>query len=236
MKKNTKKNRGGNSNVYENILTAMNNLKNDVNKLGIMIEKVKNKKENLQNDNTNTVNEIPNEIPNEILNKIKEEQQEMNKVLESVDKKEEQIEESKNEIKTENNQDDKRKLEESKEELKNNIESLTEKINDGLEDNILFKNKQRNRSFYSTERTWNQWFYGFVEYYDELKGSLKNIIENKYYNNILQKSKSHRTPTENVMIEKVNNLEIELNNMNKNIIKGGYKKKRLTRKKSKNNI
>jgi hypothetical protein len=218
--------KGGNNAVYENIVTSVNNLKNDIKSLGEIIENIKSKGSNQINQDNLLQNSETNQIPNDILEKIEEKQEEMNNVLENIDKKEEEIEESKNDAQLENNEISKNEIEESKEELIKNIELLREKVDDGLEDKLLLNNKQRNRSFYSRGRTWGQWFYGFVEYYDELTGSLNSIIKNSYYNMILQKSKNKRTPTENDIVEKVNNLEIELSEMNKNIIKGGYRKKK----------
>jgi hypothetical protein len=219
----TYKHKGGNPDVYENILSSINNLKNNVKNLGEIIQNIKNDgkdgKDVNKQDNSET-----NEIPDDILDKIEEKQEEMNNVLENIDTKEEEIIENKNNVNLESNID-KEELEESKEELKNNIEILSEKLNDGLEDNPLVNSKQRDRSFYLKQRTWGQWFYGFVEYYDELSGSLNNIVKNSYYNMILQKAKNKRTTTENNIVEKVNELEIELRDMNKNIIKGGYRKK-----------
>jgi hypothetical protein len=204
-------------------------LKNNVKNLGKIIENMKNNGNNDNNGNNgNNVNNSDNsettQIPNDIVEKIEEKQEEMNNVLENIDTKEEEIIENKNNVILES-EIDKEELEESKEELKNNIETLSEKINDGLEDNPLVNNKQRDRSFYLKQRTWGQWFYGFVEYYDELTGSLNNIVKNSYYNTILQKPKNNRTTTENDIVEKVNELEIELSDMNKNIMKGGYRKK-----------
>jgi hypothetical protein len=141
----------------------------------------------------------------------------MSKVLENIDKKEEDV--------------NKENLDESKAELEKDIFILREKINDGVKDNFLIKNKERDRSFYLYGRTWNEWFYGFVEFYNELKDSLRNIIENNYYNKILKKPINERTPNENEIIKKVNDLEIELTNLNNNnIVKGGYRKSRYTRK------
>ena len=45
------------------------------------------------------------------------------------------------------------------------------------EDNFLVKNQDRNRSFYLQGRTWNEWFYGFVEYYNELKVIIDDMID-----------------------------------------------------------
>lgn len=227
---------GVNANVYDNIISSMTKLNNDIKNLGTIIENIKNSK-NTQNqekpsdDRANiSKNEESTTIPEDILVKIEEQKQEMNDVLEDIDEKEEKIQQESISDKT-NNSDE--KLEESKEQLQNDIKILTEQINEGVEDTSLLKNKQRNRSFYSTGRTWSQWFYGFVEYYNELKSSLTNIIENRYYNSILRKPANERTQTEKVMIEKVNNLEIELTNMNKTIGKGGFRRKKYTRKNKK---
>jgi hypothetical protein len=210
-------------------------LNSDIKNLGIIIGNIKNtqNQEKTSDDRANiSKNEESNDtIPEDILVKIEEQKQEMNDVLEDIDEKEEKIqEESVSSNKTTNSDE---KLEESKEQLQNDIKILTEQINEGVEDTSLLKNKQRNRSFYSTGRTWSQWFYGFVEYYNELKSSLANIIENRYYNSILRKPANERTQTEKDMIEKVNNLEIELTNMNKTIVKGGFRRKKYTRKNNK---
>jgi len=168
--------RGGlNSNVYDNIISSMNKLNNDIKNLGTIIANIKNSQNQIQEEKIddskleNPINEQSNDnIPQDIADKIEEQKQEMNDVLEDVNEKEEKIQEEQEPTSNETNDGD-GKLAESKEELQNDINLLTEQINKGLEDNSLLKNKpQRNRSFYSNSRTWSQWFYGFVEYYDEL--------------------------------------------------------------------
>jgi hypothetical protein len=206
-KKYKRKIRGGKNEVFDNFTKSMVNLTNSLKKLLEKIEKQTKEKES-------TVNEIPKGL----IDKIEEQQDEMSKVLENIDKKEEDV--------------NKENLDESKAELEKDILILREKINDGVKDNFLIKNKDRERSFYLYGRTWNEWFYGFVEFYNELKDSLRNIIENNYYNTILKKPVMERTTSENEIIKKVNDLEIELTNLNNNnVVKGGYRKSRYTRKK-----
>jgi len=211
--KNTKKykgkSRGGKNESFDNFTKSMIKLTTSLKKL---LEKVANK--------TKEERSFGNEIPKDLLDKIEDQQDEMTKVLKNIDKKEEDI--------------NKENLDESKAELEKDILFLTEKINEGVKENFLVENKERNRSFYLQGRTWNEWFYGFVEYYNELKDSLRNIIENNYYNTILKKPVNERTQNENEIIKKVNNLEIELTNLNNNnIVKGGYKKPCFTRKNKK---
>jgi len=208
-KNNKRKIRGGRNEVFDNFTKSMFKLTNSLKKL---LEKIANKSKKYDDKS------ITNEIPKDLMDKIEEQQDEMTKVLENIDKKEEDV--------------NKENLDESKAELEKDILILREKINDGVKDNFLIKNKERDRSFYLYGRTWNEWFYGFVEFYNELKDSLRNIIENNYYNKILKKPISERTPNENEIIKKVNDLEIELTNLNNNnIVKGGYRKSRYTRKK-----
>jgi hypothetical protein len=210
-KKHKIKMRGGKNEVIDNFTKSMIKLTSSLKKL---LEKIATKKKEISSND----NEIPKEIPKEIINKIGDQQDEMTKVLKNIDKKEEDV--------------NKENFDESKAELEKDILILREKINDGVKDNFLIKNKQRDRSFYLYGRTWNDWFYGFVEFYNELKDSLRNIIENNYYNMILKKPIHERTPNENEIIKKVNDLEIELTNLNNNnIVKGGYRKSRYTRKK-----
>jgi hypothetical protein len=175
-----------------------------------LLEKIANK--------TNEDSFVGKEIPKDLINKIADQQDEMSKVLKNIDKKEEDV--------------NKENFNESKAELEKEIVFLTEKINEGKKENFLVENKDRNRSFYLHGRTWNEWFYGFVEYYNELKDYLRNIIENNYYNMILKKPVNERNTNENEIIQKVNNLEIELNNLNNNdnIVKGGRRRYYLTRK------
>jgi hypothetical protein len=209
-KKFKKKCKGGNNESFDNFIKSMFKLTNSLKKL---LEKIANK--------TKQDDSLGNEIPKDLIGKIENQQDEMNEVLKNIDKKEEDI--------------NKQNLDESKAELEKDIHFLTEKINEGVKENFFTENKQRDRSFYLHGRTWNQWFYGFVEYYNELKDSLRNIIENNYYNMILKKPVNERTQNENEIIEKVNNLEVKLTNLNdNNIVKGGYKKKSFTRKKKKN--
>jgi hypothetical protein len=207
-KKNKRKIRGGKNEVFDNFTKSMIKLTDSLKKLLEKIAKLKKEKESTRN-----------EIPKDFLDKIEDQQDEMTKVLENIDKKEEEV--------------NKENLDESKAELEKEIFFLREKINEGVKENFLVKNKERDRSFYLYGRTWNEWFYGFVEFYNELKESLRNIIENNYYNNILKKPISERTPNENEIIKKVNDLEVELTNLNNNnnMVKGGYRKYRLTRKK-----
>ena len=206
-KNNKRKIRGGRNEVFDNFTKSMFKLTNSLKKL---LEKFA---KQTKGDTSNG-----NEIPKDLISKIEDQQDEMTKVLENIDKKEEDV--------------NKENLDESKAELEKDILILREKINDGVKDNFLVKNKDRNRSFYLQGRTWNEWFYGFVEYYNELKDSLRNIIENNYYNMILKKPINQRTANENEIIQKVNDLEIELTNLNNNnIVKGGYRKSRFTRKK-----
>ena len=209
-KKNKRKIRGGRNEVYDNFTKSMFKLTNSLKKL---LEKIANKSKKYDDKS------ITNEIPKDLMDKIEEQQDEMTKVLENIDKKEEDV--------------NKENLDESKAELEKDIFILREKINDGVKDNFLVKNKERNRSFYLQGRTWNEWFYGFVEFYNELKDSLRNIIENNYYNMILKKPIHERSQNENEIIKEVNDLEIELTNLNNNnnIVKGGYRKSRYTRKK-----
>jgi predicted transcriptional regulator len=185
----------------------MVNLTNSLKKLLEKIEKqTKEKESNV------------NEIPKGLIDKIEDQQDEMTKVLENIDKKEEDV--------------NKENLDESKAELEKEISFLRGKINEGVKENFLVKNKQRDRSFYLYGRTWNEWFYGFVEFYNELKDSLRNIVENNYYNMILKKPIHERSQNENEIIKEVNDLEIELTNLNNNnTVKGGYRKSRFTRKK-----
>lgn len=207
-KKHKIKMRGGKNEVIDNFTKSMIKLTSSLKKL---LEKIATKKREVSSND--------NEIPKEIINKIGDQQDEMTKVLKNIDKKEEDV--------------NKENFDESKAELEKDIFILREKINDGVKDNFLVKNKDRNRSFYLHGRTWNEWFYGFVEYYNELKDSLRNIIENNYYNMILKKPIHERTQDENEIIKEVNDLEIELTNLNNNnnIAKGGYRKSRYTRKK-----
>lgn len=207
-KKHKIKMRGGKNEVIDNFTKSMIKLTSSLKKL---LEKIATKKREVSSND--------NEIPKEIINKIGDQQDEMTKVLKNIDKKEEDV--------------NKENFDESKAELEKDIFILREKINDGVKDNFLVKNKDRNRSFYLHGRTWNEWFYGFVEYYNELKDSLRNIIENNYYNMILKKPIHERTQDENEIIKEVNDLEIELTNLNNNnnIAKGGYRKSRSTRKK-----
>ena len=207
-KKNKRKIRGGKNEVFDNFTKSIIKLTDSLKKLLEKIAKLKKEKESTRN-----------EIPKDFLDKIEDQQDEMTKVLENIDKKEQEV--------------NKENLDESKAELEKEIFFLRGKINEGVKENFLVKNKERDRSFYLYGRTWNEWFYGFVEFYNELKESLRNIIENNYYNNILKKPISERTPNENEIIKKVNDLEVELTNLNNNnnIVKGGYRKYRLTRKK-----
>ena len=206
-KKHKIKMRGGKNEVIDNFTKSMIKLTSSLKKL---LEKIATKKKEVTSND--------NEIPKEIINKIGDQQDEMTKVLKNIDKKEEDV--------------NKENFDESKAELEKDIFILREKINDGVKDNFLVKNKDRNRSFYLHGRTWNEWFYGFVEYYNELKDSLRNIIENNYYNMILKKPIHERSQHENEIIKEVNDLEIELTNLNNNnIVKGGYRKSRYTRKK-----
>jgi hypothetical protein len=202
---------GENNEVFDNFTKSMTRLTITLKKL---LEKISEKK------NGDCFN--GKDVPKDLINKITGQQDEMTKVLKNIDKKEEDI--------------NKENLNESKAELEKDILFLTEKINQGIKENFLVKNKDRNRSFYLHGRTWNEWFYGFVEFYNELKDSLRNIIENNYYTMILKKPINERTTNENEIIKKVNNLEIELNNLNnlnnnENIVKGGNRKSFFTRKK-----
>jgi len=200
MKKNTKTKKKGGSFNYNNLVSLMNKLKNDVRLLGEIIQKIRSE------------NNVSSEIPVNIQEKIEEQTEELNKVIEKIDEQEQKIEENPNKIEVSN---DNSELDEDKEDLVKDINLLEEKISEGLP-------QERNRSFYLPGRTWNQWFYGFVEYYSELKDSLTNILNNNYYISILQKPKNERSNSENQMISKINNIEIELSKMNNNIIKGGF--------------
>lgn len=230
---------------YDNFAISMDKLKSDVKRLGDIILQIKNNQQNnIDNNNANGINATESDssdptytqdnIPDDIQNKIEEQQEEMSELLETVNNEEKKIEEQPLEEKDQSDTSTKENLDESKEELEKNIDLLKEKIDEGLPNQRpSLKKTERNRSFYSTGRTWSQWFYGFVEYYDELKGTLTDIVENNYYTKILSKPKNERTKPENDMIEKVNDLEIELSNMNKKIIQGGrrmYRIKAKTRK------
>jgi hypothetical protein len=243
MRYTAKKVKRGGGIDYDNFVNAMVKLKSDVQKLGNIISQIKNSQQNNitatginvpEIDNSNSTPEV---VPDDIQDKIEQEQDEMDKLLENVDDEEKKLEEEPSEENNKNDANDsstKENLDESKEELEKNIDLLKEKIDEGLPNKRPpLQKTERNRSFYSSGRTWSQWFYGFVEYYDELKGTLTDIIENSYYAKILSKPKNQRTKTENDMIEKVNDLEIELSNMNKKIIQGGrnrYRIKTKTRK------
>jgi hypothetical protein len=178
------------------------------NALKMLLEKIEKQKRD---------NSSGNKIPEELQDKIEDQQDEMSKLLDIVNKKKQDI-----------NKDN---LDESRIALEKEIFILKEKINKGVNEKLLIKNKERDRSFYLEGRTWNDWFYGFIEYYNELKDSLRNIIENSYYNMILRKPVNERNSYDNELIKKVNDLENELNNLNNNnIVKGGYRKSRYTRK------
>lgn len=207
MKKYTKTKKHGGAFNYDNLASLMGKLKNDVRVLGEIIQKIRSE---YLSENT-----VSSEIPVNLQEKIEEQTEELNKVIEKIDEQEEKIEENPNKIEVSN---DNAELDEAKENLVKDINLLEEKISEGLP-------QQRNRSFYLQGRTWNQWFYGFVEYYSELKDSLTNIVNNNYYISILQKPKSERSNPENQMIAKINNIEIELSKMNNNVIKGGFFRK-----------
>ena len=211
-KKHKRKLRGGNNEDFDNFTKSIIKLSDS---LKILLEKIEKQTKG---------DSIGNEIPKDLKKKIEDKQDEMTNVLKDIDKKEQDV--------------NKVNLDESKSELEKEIMILTEKINEGVKDNFLVKNQDRNRSFYLQGRTWNEWFYGFVEYYNELKDSLRNIIENNYYNMILKKPINERTQNDNELINKVNNLEIELtnlnNNNNNNIVKGGYRNSRRYTRKTKN--
>ena len=200
--------RGGKNEAFDNFAKSITKLTGSLKKL---LEKIANK--------NNGDGFIGKEIPKDLINKIEDQKDEMAMVLKNIDKKEQDV--------------NKENFEESKAELEKDITSLTEKINEGMKENFLVQNKERNSSFYLHGRTWNEWFYGFVEFYNELKDSLRNIIENSYYNKILKKPINERTTNENEIIKKVNDLEIELTNLNNNdnIVKGGNRKYCFTRKK-----
>jgi paraquat-inducible protein B len=209
MKKYTKTKKNGGGLNYDNLVNLMSKIKNDVVSLGEIVKRLN------SNTNTKTEENVSNEIPINIQEKIEEQTKELNNVIEKMDEQEKKIDEEP--VKTELSTSDV-EMDESKEELEKNINLLEEKIKEGLP-------QERNRSFYLQGRTWNQWFYGFVEYYNEIKDNLTNIIENNYYISILQKPKNERSKTENNMISKVNDIEIELSKMNNNVIKGGYFRK-----------
>ena len=241
MRYTAKKQKRGGGIDYDNFVKSMENLKLDVQRLGVIILQIKNNQPNNENANginvpvNNSNSSSDNIIPDDMQDKIEKEQEKMNELLESVDNEEKKIEEEpleeKNQNNNENDSSGKENLEDSKEELEKNIDILKEKIDEGLPNQRpSLKKTDRNRSFYSSGRTWSQWFYGFVEYYDELKGTLTDIIENSYYTKILSKPKNERTKTENDMIDKVNDLEVELSNMNKKIIQGGRKMYRIKTK------
>ena len=203
--KNKRKMRGGNNEVFDNFTKSMIKLTNALKMLLEKIEKQKGDKS------------PGNKIPEELKDKIEDQQDEMSKLLDIVNKKKQDI-----------NKDN---LDESRIALEKEIFFLKEKINKGINEKIFIKNKERDRSFYLEGRTWNDWFYGFIEYYTELKDSLRNIIENSYYNMILKKPVNERNSYDNELIKKVNDLENQLNNLNNNnIVKGGYSKSRYTRK------
>jgi hypothetical protein len=212
-------NGGKNEKVFEDFSLAIHKLRNSLNQL---LKTIDNKEKN-----NIDVASVENEIPKDLMNKIQEEQHDMENILKDIDKKEEDINKKEN-------------LDASKQELEKDIINLREKINEGVKENFLIKNKERNRSFYLQGRTWNEWFYGFVEYYNELKDSLRDIIENNYYKMILRKPLNERTQNEIEIIKKVNDLEVELtklnNNNDNNKLKGGYRKPRYTRKRKNNKI
>ena len=215
MKKYTKTKKHGGSVNYDNLVSLMSNLRNNVQMLGEVIKRINN---NRKSEKTNS-----NEIPINIQEKIDEQTEELNKVIEKIDEQEQKIEENSDKIEVSN---DNAELDEAKEDLEKNINLLEEKINEGLpQERPSLKKQERNRSFYLQGRSWNQWFYGFVEYYSELKDNLTSILENNYYISILQKPKNDRTKTENQMIDKINDIEIELSKMNNNVVKGGYFRK-----------
>jgi len=223
-KKHKRKFSGGkNEKVFEDFFLAIHKLRNSLNQL---LKTIDNKEKN-----NIDVASVENEIPKDLMNKIQEEQHDMENILKDIDKKEEDINKKEN-------------LDASKQELEKDIINLREKINEGVKENFLIKNKERNRSFYLQGRTWNEWFYGFVEYYNELKDSLRDIIENNYYKMILRKPLNERTQNEIEIIKKVNDLEVELtklnnnndNNNDNNKLKGGYRKPRYTRKRKNNKI
>jgi len=204
MKKSTKTKKIGGGLNYDKLLNLMSKIKDDVVSLSEIIKKLNNSSKFEEN--------VSNEIPVNIQEKIEEQTEKLNDVIEKMDEQEKKIEEEQN-IKELDTSDV--ELHQSKEELEKNINLLEKKINEGLP-------QERNRSFYLQGRSWNQWFYGFVEYYNEIKDNLTNIIENNYYISILQKPKNERSKTENNMISKVNDIEIELSKMNNSVTKGGY--------------
>lgn len=216
----TKKNGGKN---YDNLENMISKIKNDVETLGEIIERLRNQRL--------TETKVSNEIPDNIHEKMEEQTEELNNIIEKIEGQEKQIQENPNKIEA---PVDDTQIEVAKEDLEKNITLLEEKINEGLpKERPSLQKQQRDSSFYSQGRTWNQWFYGFVEYYSELKVSLSNIIENSYYVSILQKPKKERSQSENQLIDQVNNIEVELSKMNNSVVKGGYLRKRQNNKSNK---
>jgi len=223
MKKYTKTKKRGGAVNYDNLVSLMSNLRNNVHMLGEVINRI--------NNNRNSEKTNSNEIPVNIQEKIDEQTEELNDVLEKIDEQEKNIDEEPKKTELVINDAE---LDEAKEDLEKNINLLEEKINEGLpQERPSLKKQERNRSFYLQGRSWNQWFYGFVEYYSELKDNLTSILENNYYISILQKPKNERTKTETQMINKINDIEIELSKMNNNVIKGGYFRKTRTKRSKK---
>jgi len=219
----TKKNGGKN---YDNLENMISKIKNDVETLGEIIEKLSNQRL--------TETKVSNEISDNIHEKMEEETEELNNIIEKIEGQEKQIQENANKI--EDHVDD-TQIEVAKKELEKNITLLEEKIDEGLpKERPSLQKQQRDSSFYLQGRTWNQWFYGFVEYYSEIKANLNNIMENSYYVSILQKPKKERSQPENHLIDQVNNIEVELSKMNNNVIKGGYLRKMQNKKSKKRKI
>jgi hypothetical protein len=208
MKKYTKTKKRGGSFNYNSLVSLMSKIRNDVQSLGEIIKR-------FDNNNSKSQEYVSNKIPINIQEKIEEQTKELNDVLEKIDDQEKKIDEDPKKTELVINDVE---LDEAKEDLEKNINLLEEKINEGLP-------QERNRSFYLQGRTWNQWFYGFVEYYSELKDTLTSILENNYYISILQKPKNERSKIEGQMVDKINNIEIELSKMNNNVTKGGYFRK-----------